>query len=82
MHHNAQLAERGACACKCHTGARACTCGLTAAVRAWFNGPVKPSAKPGRTKLTSRVQPFTKSRRNVMAFKDHGFHGLRDDYSR
>lgn len=82
MNHNAQLAANDACACKCHAGARACECGLTAAVRAWFNRPVKPSRKPRKVNLNSRVQPFQKSRRNVMAFKDHRFHGLRDDYSR
>jgi hypothetical protein len=78
MHHDIQVRTLGECACKCHLGGRECTCQLSAKVRAVFCPPIK-TAKPGRTKLTSRVQPFTKSRRNVMAFKDHGLHGLRLD---
>lgn len=76
MHHNEQILAFGSCRCRCHQGARQCTCQLSPAWRAILSVQ-KKSRKPRKVNLESRVKPFSKSRYNVMAIKKHSFHSLR-----
>jgi len=78
MYHNYQIAERGECKCKCHTGAQGCTCGIPKSIRNWFSPP-KPPRKMRKVNLESRVQPFTKQRKRISVIavtKEHGFHAI------